>query len=311
MSAPQDSSAGWLARFGTGLKRTRENLLGSLGGGLAMQRLTESALEDLETALILSDAGVEAAVHITGQLRKEGLQPGEDARAALRRLVTAALEPVADPLVIRRDARPFVILVVGVNGVGKTTTIGKLARRFLNDGLSLMLAAGDTFRAAAVEQLQVWGERNGVPVIAQGANSDPAAVIHDAVAAAQARQTDVLIADTAGRLHNKAHLMEELKKVTRVCGRLHPGAPHEVLLVLDAGAGQNSLAQLEQFQEAAGVTGLALTKLDGTAKGGILLAVAARPRPVPVRYLGLGEGVDDLREFDPEAFAAALCGASG
>jgi fused signal recognition particle receptor len=309
MSVPRDPADGWLARFGAGLKRTREGLLGNLGGTLGTQRLTESDLEELETALILSDAGVESAVHITGQLRQEGLKPGEDARNGLQRLVAAALEPAADPLVIRRDARPFVILVVGVNGVGKTTTIGKLARRFLNDGLSVMLAAGDTFRAAAVEQLQVWGERNGVPVIAQGTNSDPAAVIHDAVAAAQARQADVLIADTAGRLHNKAHLMEELKKVARVCGRLHPGAPHEVLLVLDAGAGQNSLAQLEQFKEAAGVTGLALTKLDGTAKGGILLAIARQHR-VPVRYLGLGEGVDDLREFDSEAFAAALCGAS-
>jgi fused signal recognition particle receptor len=212
---------------------------------------------------------------------------------------------VGRPLTIDRTKRPFVILVVGVNGSGKTTTIGKLARRLRDDGVTVMLAAGDTFRAAAIEQLEIWGDRNDVPVIAQGAGADPAAVIFDAMQAAQARGADVLIADTAGRLHTQSNLMDELKKVRRVLGRLDPAAPHEVLLILDAGQGQNALAQARQFHEALGVTGIVLTKLDGTAKGGIVLAIADRLR-IPIRFLGVGEDAEDFDVFEPGAFVDAV-----
>jgi fused signal recognition particle receptor len=220
-------------------------------------------------------------------------------------LMVERLKPVEAPLAL--TAKPFVMLVVGVNGVGKTTTIGKLAHRFKATGQRVMLAAGDTFRAAAVEQLQVWGERNDVAVIAQQTGADSASVVFDAVQAARARDVDLLIADTAGRLHNKGHLMEELAKVRRVLGKLDSDAPHEVLLVLDAGTGQNAVAQMREFHKSAGVTGLAVTKLDGTAKGGVLLALAAQ-FGVPVRYIGVGEAVDDLQPFDAEQFVAALWG---
>jgi len=225
--------------------------------------------------------------------------------AALRASMLDILRPVGRALSIDRTKRPFVILVVGVNGSGKTTTIGKLARRLRDDGLKVMLAAGDTFRAAAIEQLEIWGDRNNVPVIAQAAGADPAAVIFDAMQAAQARGTDVLIADTAGRLHTQINLMDELRKVRRVLGRLDQAAPHEVLLVLDAGQGQNALAQARQFHEALGVTGIVLTKLDGTAKGGIVLAIADRLR-IPIRFIGVGEDAQDFDEFDPGTFVDAV-----
>ncbi len=225
--------------------------------------------------------------------------------AALREDMQAMLEPSSKPLQIEGDKKPFVILVVGINGAGKTTTIGKLAKRLQNEGKSVMLAAGDTFRAAAVEQLQVWGERNSIPVIAQHSGADSASVIFDAVQAAQARGIDVVIADTAGRLHTQANLMEELKKVKRVMGKLDESAPHEVLLVLDAGTGQNALNQAQQFHAAVEVSGLALTKLDGTAKGGIIFAIA-RKTGLPIRFIGVGEGIDDLRPFDAREFVDAL-----
>ncbi|HEX6571309.1 MAG TPA: signal recognition particle-docking protein FtsY, partial [Steroidobacteraceae bacterium] len=224
---------------------------------------------------------------------------------ALRSAMLEILAPVARPLVVDAAKRPYVVLVVGVNGSGKTTTIGKLAHRLGRDGRKVMLAAGDTFRAAAIEQLQVWGERNAVPVIAQAAGADPAAVTFDAMQAAQARGTDVLIADTAGRLHTQSNLMEELKKVRRVLGRLDPTAPHEVLLVLDAGQGQNALAQAQQFHRAVGVTGLVMTKLDGTAKGGIVLAIADALK-LPIRFIGIGETAADFDVFDAGAFVDAV-----
>jgi fused signal recognition particle receptor len=224
---------------------------------------------------------------------------------ALREELTSLLRPVEQPLVIDQQKKPFVILVVGVNGVGKTTTIGKLAKRFQNEGKKVLLAAGDTFRAAAVEQLQVWGERNQVQVIAQHTGADSASVIFDAVQAAQARGIDVIIADTAGRLHNKNHLMDELSKVKRVMSKLDVTAPHEVLLVLDAGTGQNALNQAEQFRDAAGVTGLVLTKLDGTAKGGVIFALSKKFN-LPVRFIGVGESIDDLQPFVADDFVKAL-----
>ena len=229
---------------------------------------------------------------------------------ALRDDVTALLAPVAQPLVIDRSQKPFAILVVGVNGSGKTTTIGKLAQRYGREGLRVVLAAGDTFRAAAVEQIGIWAQRTGAELVAQATGADPAAVAFDALAAARSREADVLIADTAGRLQAQAHLMEELRKVRRVLGKAAPGAPHEVLLVLDANQGQNALAQAKQFHEAVGVTGLVLTKLDGTAKGGIVLAIA-RQLALPIRFIGIGEGADDFGEFDAAAFARALVDGSG
>jgi fused signal recognition particle receptor len=225
--------------------------------------------------------------------------------AALRADITQLLAPCARPLVIDKAHRPFVILVVGVNGSGKTTTIGKLARRFTAGGSSVLLAAGDTFRAAAIDQLKVWAERAGAQFAAQGPGADPAAVVFDALQAARARGVDVVLADTAGRLHSQLHLMEELKKVKRVIQRVDPSAPHEVLLVLDANQGQNALAQARQFNEAVGVTGLALTKLDGTARGGIVIAIA-RELSIPIRFIGVGEAPEDFGEFDAAAFAAAL-----
>jgi fused signal recognition particle receptor len=271
--------------------------------------LDESMLEDLETRLLVADCGVAATMRIVDGLRvrarKESLEDADAVMAALADGMYGLLAPVTEPLRIDRARKPFVILVVGVNGVGKTTTIGKLAARLRDDGMSVMLAAADTFRAAAIEQLCAWGERNDVPVIAQAHGSDPAAVAFDALQAATARGTDVLIVDTAGRLHTKDNLMAELKKVHRVLGKQGDGAPHEVLLVLDATTGQNALAQARQFNDTVPVTGLALTKLDGTAKGGILFALAEELH-IPVRYVGIGEAADDLDEFDARAFTDAL-----
>ena len=282
----------------------------SLGGLFSGNpKLDESLLEELETALIGADVGVTASTELLDRLRKR-MKAREFADAAalyraLRADLLALLAPIAKPLVIESANKPFVILTVGVNGVGKTTTIGKLARRFQDDGLGLMLAAGDTFRAAAVEQLKIWGERNNVAVIAQGQNADAASVSFDALQAARSRGYDVLIVDTAGRLHTQSGLMAELGKIRRVLGKLDPDTPHEVLMVIDGTTGQNAISQLRAFHQAVKVTGLVVTKLDGSAKGGVLFALA-REFGIPIRFIGLGEKVEDLRIFDPEAFVDAL-----
>ena len=282
----------------------------SLGGLFSGNpKLDESLLEELETALIGADVGVTASTELLDRLRKRmKAREFADARAllaALRADLVALLAPVAVPLQVDATTKPFVLLTVGVNGVGKTTTIGKLARRFQDDGLGLMLAAGDTFRAAAVEQLKIWGERNNVAVIAQGQNADAASVSFDALQAARSRGYDVLIVDTAGRLHTQAGLMAELGKIRRVLGKLDPDTPHEVLMVIDGTTGQNAISQLRAFHQAVNVTGLVVTKLDGSAKGGVLFALA-REFNIPIRFIGLGEKVEDLRIFDPEAFVDAL-----
>ena len=285
-----------------------------LGQGLAdllvgRKEIDDELFEDIETQLLSADIGVEATDVIvqalTDKVGREELMHADALYDALKDELRKLLVPVDKPLVIDRSKKPYVILMVGVNGVGKTTTIGKLARRFQNEGLSVMLAAGDTFRAAAVEQLQVGGERNHIPVIAQQSGADSASVIFDGVQAAVARGVDVLIADTAGRLHTKSNLMEELSKVVRVMKKLIPEAPHEVLLVLDAGTGQNAINQAKEFRNAVGVTGLALTKLDGTAKGGVLFALA-KTTGLPIRFIGVGEKLEDLRPFEAEEFVQAL-----
>ncbi|MGJ7458462.1 signal recognition particle-docking protein FtsY [Halomonas sp. MA07-2] len=302
---------GWFSRIKAGLGKTRANLTDGLADlFLGKKQIDDDLMEDLETQLLLADVGIEATTEIIDRLtvrvsRKE-LQDSEALYRALQEELSAMLEPVSQPLVLPpKGTGPFVILVVGVNGAGKTTTIGKLTQRFQREGRSVMLAAGDTFRAAAVEQLKVWGERNKVPVIAQHTGADSASVIFDAVAAAKARGVDVLIADTAGRLHNKSHLMEELKKVHRVMGKVDASAPHEVMLVLDAGTGQNALAQASTFNEAVPITGVTLTKLDGTAKGGIIFALA-KQMSTPIRFIGVGESLDDLRPFVAREFVDAL-----
>jgi len=267
----------------------------------------EMQLEELETRLISGDVGVETTRQIMEALRARRLPDTAALKAALVEEIVRLLQPVAQPLDVPAGKKPFVVLALGVNGVGKTTTLGKLAQRYKSGKLSVMLAAGDTFRAAAVEQLQLWGERQGVPVIAQGPGADPAAVAHDAYMAATSRGTDVLLVDTAGRLHTQTGLMEELKKVDRVLAKFGDGVPHERLLVLDAGTGQNALRQIEEFHAAVKLTGLVITKLDGTAKGGIVLAAAGR-FGIPIRYVGIGEAAEDLTLFDPQAFAEALVG---
>ncbi|MFL6959524.1 signal recognition particle-docking protein FtsY [Nocardiopsis yanglingensis] len=292
-------------------ERLRNSVIARSFGGLFSRnpKLDDDLLDELETALITADVGVGATTDLVEGLRKR-MKAREfvDANAllaALRAELIAILQPVAKPLVIDRTAKPFVVLTVGVNGVGKTTTIGKLAKRFKDDGHSLMLAAGDTFRAAAVAQLQAWGERNGVAVVAQGQNADAASVAFDALQAGKARGTSVLIADTAGRLHTQSGLMNELGKIRRVLGKIDPTAPHEVLMVIDGTTGQNALSQLRQFNAAVNVTGLVVTKLDGTAKGGVVFALA-REFGIPIRFAGIGERPEDLRVFDPEAFVDAL-----
>ncbi|MGH8414874.1 MAG: signal recognition particle-docking protein FtsY [Gammaproteobacteria bacterium] len=273
--------------------------------------IDDALLEELETQLLQADVGMNSTRRIIEQLqaraRENKLKDADTLRATLLETITELLIPVTHPLNIEITNKPFVILAVGVNGVGKTTTLGKLAQRYKSQGLKLMLAAGDTFRAAAVEQLQTWGARQNVPVIAQAAGADPAAVAHDAWLAAKSRGSDVLIVDTAGRLHTQGNLMEELKKIRRVLAKHDPAAPHECLLVLDAGTGQNALRQIEQFHAAVNVTGLVITKLDGTAKGGILIAAAQR-FGIPIRFIGIGEQADDLEEFDARGFATALVG---
>ena len=271
--------------------------------------INEDVLGELETLLVMADVGMDTAERVIGDLqqrlaRKE-LKDIDALRSGLEKSLLSILEPVEKALEIRTSDTPFVILMVGVNGAGKTTTIGKLARRFQDDGYSVMLAAGDTFRAAAVEQLQVWGKRNDVPVIAQQSGADPAAVIFDAWEAARARNIDVLLADTAGRLQSQSGLMDELAKIKRVIARLDASAPHEIMLVLDSSQGQNALVQAEKFHETLGLTGITITKLDGSAKGGILLAIANRLR-IPVRFIGIGEAAEDMQPFSASEFVSAL-----
>ena len=294
---------GWRQRIGSILTRDIAELFGR------NPVLDDDLLDEIETALITADVGVTASTQLIEGLRKRmKVREFADARAllhALRAELVAMLAPVAKPLEIDPTRKPFVILTVGVNGVGKTTTIGKLARRYKDEGRSLMLAAGDTFRAAAVAQLQAWGERNGVAVVAQGQDADPASVAFDALQAAKARGTEILIADTAGRLHTQQGLMAELGKIRRVLGKLDPDAPHEVLMVIDGTTGQNAISQVRQFNAAVAVTGLVVTKLDGTAKGGVVFALA-REFGIPIRYAGIGERPEDLRVFDAEAFVDAM-----
>jgi fused signal recognition particle receptor len=297
-------------RIRKGLGKTRASLTGGLADLFSVgKKIDEDLLEEIETTLLMADVGVTATSEIieslTDKLERNQLKDGAALRKALREELHGLLKDVTKPLDIHTDNKPYVILMVGVNGVGKTTTIGKLARKFQAEGKSVMLAAGDTFRAAAVEQLQVWGERNNVPVVAQHTGADSASVIFDAIQSAQARGTDVVIADTAGRLQNKDNLMNELTKVVRVMKKLDESAPHEVMLVLDAGTGQNALSQAQVFQQAVGVSGITLTKLDGTAKGGIVFAIA-RQLQLPIRFIGVGEQAEDLRSFDAETFVDAL-----
>lgn len=292
------------------LKRTRDNLFSGMSNlFLGKKVIDQNLLEEIETHLLSSDVGVEATKQIiddlTKHLQRKELNDIETLFKVLNKRLVDILKPCVKPLIITNDVKPFVILVVGVNGSGKTTTIGKLAKKLQQEGKKVMLAAGDTFRAAAIEQLQVWGERNNIPVIAQQHGADSAAVVFDAMQAARARGFDVLIADTAGRLHTQENLMEELKKVKRILGKLDPTAPHEVMLVLDAGIGQNALVQARQFKEAVAVSGITLTKLDGTAKGGIIFAMA-KSLAIPIRFIGVGESIDDLRQFSAEEFVEAL-----
>ncbi|WP_447927091.1 signal recognition particle-docking protein FtsY [Vreelandella sp. EE27] len=309
--AAKAEKQGFFARIKSGLGKTRANLTDGLADlFLGKKQIDDELLEDLETQLLMADVGIEATTAIIERLqarvsRKELKDPAALYKG-LQEELGNMLESVAKPLDFTKEGDgPFVILVVGVNGVGKTTTIGKLTQRFQREGKSVMLAAGDTFRAAAVEQLKVWGERNSVPVIAQHTGADSASVIYDAVSAAKSRGVDVLIADTAGRLHNKSHLMEELKKVHRVMQKIDTAAPHEVMLVLDAGTGQNAISQASTFNEAVPVSGITLTKLDGTAKGGIIFALAKQLN-TPIRFIGVGESLDDLRPFDADDFVNAL-----
>lgn len=307
---PSNQSVGVIARLKTRLSKTRHGLTEGIANlMLGRKQIDEELLEDLETQLLIADVGVAATqdiIHdLTQRVARKELSDADALMSALKEDMQAILEPCVQPLQIDRDKRPFVILMVGVNGAGKTTTIGKLAHQLQQQGLSVMLAAGDTFRAAATEQLQVWGQRNNVPVIAQQQGADSASVVYDAMASARAHSMDVLIADTAGRLHTQAGLMEELQKVKRVLGKQDPEAPHELMLVVDGGTGQNALNQAQQFHEAVGLTGVILTKLDGTAKGGTLFAIA-RQVGLPIRFIGVGEGIEDLREFNAGEFVEAL-----
>jgi fused signal recognition particle receptor len=307
--AKPEEKQGFFSRLRAKLNRGNSWLTYDLADLFRGRKIDAQILEELESRLLLADVGVEATESILSDLQKRvarnELQDVAALITALRAAIVAILAPCAQPLVVDRSRTPYVILVVGVNGSGKTTSIGKLARRFTDADYSVMLAAGDTFRAAAIEQLNVWADRTGSEFASQQAGADPGAVMFDALQSAKSRRTDILLADTAGRLHSQSHLMEELKKVKRVIQRVDPTAPHEVLLVLDANQGQNALSQAVQFHEAVGVTGLVLTKLDGTAKGGIVVAIARRLK-LPIRFIGIGEQAEDFGEFDALAFATAL-----
>ena len=299
---------GWAARLKQGLTKSRDKMAKSLAGVFGGGQIDEDLYEELETVLITSDMGMEATEYLMKDVRNrvslKGLKDGNELRGALKEALYDLIKPLEKPLVLPDTKEPFVIMLAGINGAGKTTSIGKLAKYFQAQGKSVLLAAGDTFRAAAREQLQAWGERNNVTVISQ-TTGDSAAVCFDAVQAAKARGIDIVLADTAGRLPTQLHLMEEIKKVKRVLQKAMPDAPHEIIVVLDANIGQNAVNQVKAFDEALGLTGLIVTKLDGTAKGGILAALAS-DRPVPVRYIGVGEGIDDLRPFNARAFVDAL-----
>ena len=317
MSDTDDKGAGWTQRLFGGFRKTSERLsenlstiTENLSSVATKTRLDEDQLDDLEDALILSDLGPRAALRIRERLAEERFERGADERSikeAVAREIAAILTPVAKPIDVVAFPRPQVILVIGVNGSGKTTTIAKLAHLFQEQDYAVMLAAGDTFRAAAIEQLGVWADRIGVPLIRGAEGGDPASVVFDAVKAATDKGTDALIVDTAGRLQNKRELMDELAKIRRVLGRLNPEAPHDVVLVLDATNGQNALQQIEIFKEVAGVTGLVMTKLDGTARGGVLVA-AAQQYGLPIHAIGVGEKLDDLRPFDPDLVARVIAG---
>ena len=304
-----EKKPGFFARLKQGLAKTSQNLGNGLASLFLGKKIDDDLYEELETQLLMADVGVDTTQKLIKQLvahadRKQ-LKDADSLYEKLQAEMALLLDKVEQPLQIDSTNGPYVILMVGVNGVGKTTTIGKMAQQFKQQGKSVMLAAGDTFRAAAVEQLQVWGERNQIPVIAQHSGADSASVIFDAYQAAKARKVDVLIADTAGRLQNKAHLMEELKKIVRVMKKIDDAAPHEVMLTLDAGTGQNALSQAKLFHEAVQLTGISLTKLDGTAKGGVIFAIADQ-FSLPIRYIGVGEGIDDLRVFHSQDFIRAL-----
>lgn len=308
--APSAASGSLFERLRKGLAKTGTVLSSGIGDlVMGKKEIDKNLLEELESRLLMADLGVEVVQTVMGELTEQmarsELGDSQALHRALKKILAAQLVAIEKPLCIDRTRNPFVILVVGVNGVGKTTTIGKLAKYFQQQQLQVMLAAGDTFRAAAVEQLQAWGARNAVPVVAQHTGADSASVIFDAIQSAKAKGVNVLLADTAGRLHTKDNLMEELRKVVRVIRKLDETAPHEILLVLDAGTGQNALAQAEQFRQAVSVTGMVLTKLDGTAKGGILFALG-RKFGIPMRFIGVGEGADDLQPFNAEAYVAAL-----
>jgi fused signal recognition particle receptor len=309
-SPSQTQQAGFFARLKQGLSKTR----GTLATGIAnlflgKKELNTALLEEIENVLFTADVGVETTQHLmktlTEKLARKELSNAEAAFECLQNEMKQLLRPCEKPLAPPGNIKPFVILVVGINGSGKTTTIGKLGHYFKQENKNILMVAGDTFRAAAIEQIQVWGTRNHIPVIAQQPGADPAAVIYDGMEAAKARGADILLADTAGRLHTQSHLMAELKKVKRVLTKIDPQAPHEVLIVLDASLGQNALTQVKQFNEAIGVTGIALTKLDGTAKGGIIFAIA-KQTGIPIRFIGVGEGIDDLRPFHADEFVDAL-----
>lgn len=304
------SAESWSDKLLGGFRKTSERLTGNLAGIVSATRLTEDQLDDLEDALILSDLGPRAAARIRERLANERFERGADEnsiREAVAEEIAAILRPVAKPLDVVAFPRPQVILVIGVNGSGKTTTIAKLGHLFQEQDYAVMLAAGDTFRAAAIGQLGIWADRLGVPLVRGPEGGDPASVVFDAVKAATERGTDALIVDTAGRLHNRRELMDELAKIRRVLGRLNPEAPHDVVLVLDATNGQNALQQIEIFKEVAGVTGLIMTKLDGTARGGVLVA-AAEQYGLPIHAIGVGEKIDDLRPFDPDLLARVIAG---
>ncbi|HFC6355526.1 TPA: signal recognition particle-docking protein FtsY [Neisseria lactamica] len=308
VATTEEHKLSWAARLKQGLTKSRDKMAKSLAGVFGGGQIDEDLYEELETVLITGDMGMEATEYLMKDVRDrvslKGLKDGNELRGALKDALYDLIKPLEKPLVLPETKEPFVIMLAGINGAGKTTSIGKLAKYFQAQGKSVLLAAGDTFRAAAREQLQAWGERNNVTVISQ-TTGDSAAVCFDAVQAAKARGIDIVLADTAGRLPTQLHLMEEIKKVKRVLQKAIPDAPHEIIVVLDANIGQNAVNQVKAFDDALGLTGLIVTKLDGTAKGGILAALAS-DRPVPVRYIGVGEGIDDLRPFDARAFIDAL-----
>jgi len=306
---PDEQKPGLFTRLKNGLRKTRRGITAGLAGMVVgKKQIDDELLEELETRLLTADMGVEASQavinNLTDRLKRKQLKDAQALFAALRENMLAILQPCEKNLAVA-DKQPFVVLMVGVNGAGKTTTIGKLAKKLQNEGKSVMLAAGDTFRAAAVEQLQAWGDRNKIPVVAHHSKADPAAVIYDAMQSAHAKKVNVLLADTAGRLHTQSNLMEELSKVKRVAAKFDPDAPHEVVLVLDASIGQNAINQAKQFHQAMGISGIVLTKMDGTAKGGVIFAIAKQLR-LPIYFIGIGESIDDLRAFNAEQFVDAI-----